>query len=133
MNVGGGCITAVVPETVGLPAEYFLIRGIFLDTRGPLMIDAESVWGFRVMVLTQGHDISNGVVGAVVDKGVVVEKGAWIGSGALLNNCHIREGAIVAAGAVVRSQTVEPYTMVEGNPARVIKRWDEARREWARV
>lgn len=133
MNVGGGCITGPLPDTVHLPAEYFLVRGIFLDCRGPVVIDAESVWGYRIMVLTRSHDISEGKVGVVIPKPVVVERGAWIGSGAILYNCRIREGAVVAAGSVVRSMTVGPYTMVEGNPARVVKVWNEARRQWCKV
>ena len=133
MNVGGGCIVGTLPESVQLPADYFLVRGIFLECRGPVEIDAESTWGYRVTVLTRSHDITEGKPGAVIPKPVKVDKGAWIGSCAVLYNCHIQEGAIVAAGAVVRSRTVEPYTMVEGNPARVVKRWDETRREWCKV
>jgi acetyltransferase-like isoleucine patch superfamily enzyme len=133
VNVGGGCITAELPESVQLPADYFLIRGIFLDCRGHLEIAESSIWGCRVMVLTQSHDITSGKPEAVVNKSVVVERGAWIGSGALLYNCRIRHGAIVAAGAVVRNQTVEPHTMVEGNPARVIKRWDKGEGKWIAV
>jgi maltose O-acetyltransferase len=90
-----------------------------------LEIDAGTIWGLFVRVLTESHDISfgPGVVGPVVPRGVYVEKGAWIGSEALLVGCRIGEGAIVAAGTVVRCQDVAPGVMVAGNPARVIARW----------
>lgn len=48
--------------------------------------------------------------------------GSWIGMRAmLLPGVTIGEGAVVAAGSVVTAD-VEPYTIVGGNPARVIKR-----------
>lgn len=46
---------------------------------------------------------------------------AWIGTGVtVLKGVTIGEGAIVAAGSVV-TKNVEPWTMVGGNPAVVIK------------
>ena len=132
MNVGGGCITDALPETVGLPAEYFLVRGIFLDCQGPVEIDASSIWGYRVMVLTRSHDVSDGKIGAVVPKPVAVERGAWIGSGAILYNCRIREGAIVAAGAVVEA-SVPPGCVYRRNGYTSPQRppdWRERRMAW---
>ncbi len=113
-----------LPPSVGLPREYFVKRGIFLDCRGPLAIHKASVWGFGVVVLTQSHNIKSGKVGAVVPYGVTIDAGAWIGSCALLAGCHIGAGAVVAAGTVVRGQDVAPRVMVAGNPARVIARWN---------
>lgn len=121
-----------LPATVGLPWEYFAQRGIFLDCRGPLVISAESLWGFRVRVYTESHDVSGGpgALGPTMPYGVQVDAGAWIGSEALLAGCHIGEGAIVAAGTVVRGQDVGPEVMVAGNPARVIAVWREVMGRW---
>ncbi|WP_431221558.1 CatB-related O-acetyltransferase [Serratia sp. L9] len=48
--------------------------------------------------------------------------GCWIGMRAMLMpGVKIGEGAIVAAGSVVTAD-VEPYAIVGGNPARIIKR-----------
>lgn len=47
---------------------------------------------------------------------------AWIGVGVtILKGVTIGEGAIVAAGSVV-TKDVEPWTMVGGNPTKIIKR-----------
>jgi UDP-2-acetamido-3-amino-2,3-dideoxy-glucuronate N-acetyltransferase len=51
-----------------------------------------------------------------------VDRGASIGSGAtILCDVTIGEGAIVGSGSVV-TRDVPPYTIVAGNPAKIIRR-----------
>lgn len=53
---------------------------------------------------------------------IIIKDDAWIGAGAIiLPDIEIGECSIVAAGAVV-THNVPAYTVVAGNPARVIKR-----------
>jgi acetyltransferase-like isoleucine patch superfamily enzyme len=57
-------------------------------------------------------------------KEVVIEKHVWIGFNAIvLRGVTIGEGAIVAAGTIV-TKDIPPYTLVAGNPCRVIKKID---------
>jgi acetyltransferase-like isoleucine patch superfamily enzyme len=52
---------------------------------------------------------------------VVVEDDVWIGTNCLiLKGVTIGRGAVIAAGAVV-TRSVPPFTVVAGNPARIIK------------
>jgi acetyltransferase-like isoleucine patch superfamily enzyme len=64
----------------------------------------------------------------VVLRPVIIDDYAWIASDVVLYNCHIGEGAVVSVGSVVRSRDVPPWTMVEGNPARIIARYEGG--EW---
>lgn len=58
--------------------------------------------------------------GEVAGAPVVIEDDVWIGCKAtILKGVRIGRGAIVAAGAVV-TRDVAPFTIVAGNPARVI-------------
>jgi virginiamycin A acetyltransferase len=55
-------------------------------------------------------------------KSLVIDHDAWIGAHAvILPGCqHIGVGAIVGAGSVV-TRDVEPYAIVAGNPARLVR------------
>lgn len=56
------------------------------------------------------------------DLKIVIENDVWIGYGSIIvSGVRIGRGAIVAAGSIVLKD-VEPYTIVAGNPAKVIKK-----------
>jgi acetyltransferase-like isoleucine patch superfamily enzyme len=60
----------------------------------------------------------------VAIKPVRIRERAWIGARAIIaKGVEIGEGGVVAAGAVV-TRNVDPYTIVAGNPARVVRELD---------
>lgn len=68
----------------------------------------------------------------IPSKAIRVSRGAWIGARSIiLKGVTVGEGAIVGAGSVV-TKNVEPYTVVGGNPARVLKVIPESDRGKAR-
>lgn len=70
----------------------------------------------------------------IIHKGpVVIGKGSWLAFGChILSGVKIGEHCVVAANAVV-TKDVPPYSVVAGNPARIVKRYDFDRREWIKV
>lgn len=65
--------------------------------------------------------------GQAINKGdVIIGNDVWIGCNAIiLSGVKIMDGAVIGAGSVV-TKDVEPYTIVAGNPAKVIrKRFDD--------
>ena len=92
----------------------------FLDGRGGLTIGNNVDLTPGVRILTEGHDIDSPDY-ATVTKPVQICDHVVIGSWALIMpGVTLGEGAVVGAGSVV-TRTVEPYTVVAGNPA-VVKR-----------
>ena len=63
---------------------------------------------------------------AIPSRPIRVCRGAWIGARSIiLKGVTVGEGAIVGAGSVV-TKDVEPFTMVGGNPARLLRRLESA-------
>ncbi len=52
---------------------------------------------------------------------IIIKDDVWIGQNAIIcSGVHIGQGAVIAAGAVV-TKDVEPYAIVAGNPAKLIR------------
>jgi len=61
----------------------------------------------------------------IVTAPVIIEDDAWLGTGCvILPGVTVGRGAIVGAGAVV-SRNVEPYTVVAGIPAKLVRRLEQ--------
>ena len=101
--------------------------GIDCELIGHVDIGRNVMMGPRVTILTQNHNFLDTSVpmieqGRAESRPVVVEDDVWIGLGAIiLPGTRIGRGAVVAAGAVV-TKSVDPWTIVGGNPARPIRR-----------
>lgn len=128
------CLGQFSERKAGHSEHYFAERYSWLDFRGELSIDPTVQFGFCNMIITQSHDITTGEWRVpVVNKKVTIGAHAWITSRCMLYNCEIGHHAIVACGAVVRNMTVPPYTIVEGNPAKVVAKWNDETKKWERV
>ena len=109
-------------EDVYFPADI-KISQVFVRNQGKLTLgDRVSIGPGVIFILNSGANASR-IRTKIPEKEPFIKVGAdaWIGAGAIiLPGITIGEGAVVGAGAVV-TKNVEPYTVVAGNPAHVIR------------
>jgi acetyltransferase-like isoleucine patch superfamily enzyme len=68
--------------------------------------------------------VRQGTKGPEFAKPITVGSDTWVGGGAIiLPGVSIGNNCVVGAGSVV-TKDVAPYTVVAGNPARVVRRLD---------
>ena len=64
---------------------------------------------------------------------IVIDDDVWVGANSIITKgVKIGTHSIVAGGSVV-TKNVDSYTIVAGNPARTIKRYNHSRGEWEKV
>ena len=64
---------------------------------------------------------------------IIIEDDVWVGVNAVIvPSVRIGKHAIVAAGAVV-TRSVPPYSLVAGNPAKVLKQYNFKTKHWEKV
>ncbi|MCL4183311.1 MAG: acyltransferase [Burkholderiaceae bacterium] len=124
--LGRGSILTCNRSTISIGGFVSIGPYCFLVSRSRLSIGSNVAIGAGTYLLGGGHahdDVDTPVIRqARTSQGIVVEDGAWIGIGAkILDGVTIGQHSIVGAGAVV-SKDVPPWSVVLGNPARVVEK-----------
>ncbi|NLG71705.1 MAG: acyltransferase [Chloroflexi bacterium] len=109
-----------------LIGEYCVIRG-----QGGVQIGDRVYTSPFTQIIAVNHVFDDPsrpfVEQGITAEGIVIEDDVWLGAGAVITDgVRIGKGAVVAAGAVV-TRDVEPYTVVGGVPARVIRQVGDQR------
>lgn len=70
----------------------------------------------------------------LITKGpIIIEDQCWLGfSCEILSGVHIGRHSIIAARAVV-TKDVPPYSIVAGNPARIVKQYNFETKKWEKI
>ncbi|MGL5056657.1 MAG: CatB-related O-acetyltransferase [Fusobacteriaceae bacterium] len=103
-------------EKEGLEIGNFvsIAEGVKFILGGNHEVNTFTTYPFRVMILQEKIE-------AWTKGPIVIKDDVWIGMDSLiLSGVTIGQGAIIAAGSVITKDVV-PYSIVGGNPAKVIK------------
>ena len=101
---------------------------------GPVTIGSHVIMAQHVVLSGLNHSYENVDIPIrdqpVTVRPIVVEDECWIGANVTITaGVTIGRHSVVAGGSVV-TRSVAPYTVVGGNPARVLKHYDPASGQW---
>ena len=106
-------------------AHHIKIGKNVLTSPNVLIIDNDHVYEkINIPVIQQGFSSKGGIE---------IGDGCWIAYNAvILGNVKIGKQSVLGAGSVV-AENIPPFSIVVGNPARVVKKYDFNQKEWIRV
>lgn len=113
--------TADFGKNITIGKNVFFNSGCRFQDQGGIVIGDGVLIGHNVVIATINHGLDPKEERKNHYAPVAIGNHAWIGSNAtILPGVTVGEWAVVAAGSVV-TKNVEPYTVVGGVPAKVIK------------
>jgi putative colanic acid biosynthesis acetyltransferase WcaF len=93
---------------------------VFIYSLGKVRIGKHATLSYRTHVCAGSHDLDDPAL-PLLKPPVCIEEGVWIGTEAFIGpGVTIGRGAVVGARSVV-VKDVEPFNVVAGNPARMIR------------
>jgi len=115
----------------------YIGHNVTISCANCIEIGSDVTFGDNVYIADNAHSYED--IGANIYKQplklgkIMIGDRAWIGKNAVIaNNVVIGEHSIVGANSFV-SKSVDPYTIVAGNPARVLKRYDHLTKKWSSI
>ena len=109
-----------------------------LSALNSITIEENVVFGPGVVVVDHCHNYSNIDIpitnqGIISNGKILIQSGSWVGSNSVIYSSKIDlvigKNSVVAANSVVR-HSVPAYSVVSGNPAKVIKQFDFKENKW---
>jgi len=119
------------PEKIRIGDFCKIGEGAYVDGSGGVTIGRCTIIGPHVTIITANHRYEETDLlpfdNVMLARPVTIGPYCWIGRGVMiLPGVTVGEAAVIAAGSVV-TKDVEPYAVVGGNPARLIKKRDIAK------
>jgi acetyltransferase-like isoleucine patch superfamily enzyme len=116
-------------------------RRCMITAKNCVELKEDVLLGPAVVIADHGHEFA-GVDRPIHAQGLTpggtvrIERNCWLGYGAAIvctsGQLIIGRNSVVGANSVV-SRSVPPYSVVAGNPARIVRQFDEKSGKWERV
>jgi acetyltransferase-like isoleucine patch superfamily enzyme len=113
-------------------------RHSVISAKNQIHIQRNTIFGPSVLVMDHNHAFEDvtvpiGLQPMTPGGTIRIEEGCWIGFGAAIicsrGELVIGRGSVVGANSVV-SRSVPAFSVVTGNPAKVVKQYDPAKKAW---
>lgn len=104
---------------------------------GPVTIGNDVILAQNIVISGLNHgykDVSRPIhLQPVTTAHIIIEDECWIGANAVITaGVTIGKHSVIAAGAIV-TKDIPPFSVAVGNPARVIRQYNHATKEWESV
>jgi acetyltransferase-like isoleucine patch superfamily enzyme len=113
-------------------------RRSVISAKNQIRIMRNTIFAPSVLVMDHNHafeDVTVPIAGQPMTPGgtIRIEEGCWIGFGAAIlcskGELVIGQGSVVGANSVV-CRSVPAYSVVAGNPAKIVKQYDPEKKIW---
>jgi acetyltransferase-like isoleucine patch superfamily enzyme len=113
-------------------------RRSVISAKNQIHIQRNTIFGPSVLIMDHNHAFENVTLPIahqpMTPGGTIrIEQGCWIGFGAAIicgrGELVIGRGSVVGANSVV-TRSVPPYSVVSGNPAKIVKQYDPVKQAW---
>lgn len=134
----------VSPEAQGSePALVFedrcvIARNTTISAKNSIHLEENVILSPSVLIMDHSHEYQD-VTRPIEEQGVTeggrirIGQGTWIGQGAAIvcnkGELVLGSNCVVAANSVV-TRSYPPYSVISGNPARVVQQFDQVKQTW---
>jgi acetyltransferase-like isoleucine patch superfamily enzyme len=115
-------------------------RRCMISAMNSVRIEQNVILSPSILIMDHNHAFEDITV-PIRDQGIThggtirIEEGCWIGLGVAIvcnqGELVIGKNSVIGANSVL-TRSVPPYSVVAGNPAKVVKQFDASREEWSR-
>lgn len=111
-----------------------------ISSKNRIVLEGDVLLAPSVLIMDHNHEFSDRelpihVQGITEGGTITIERNCWLGYGAVVVCTHgqltLGRNSVVGANAVV-TQSFPPFSVVAGNPAKLLKNYDQQTRKWIR-
>jgi acetyltransferase-like isoleucine patch superfamily enzyme len=139
LNVAYGSESSSPKIVIGTGCQ--IGRRSTISSRNEIILEANVLLAPSVLIMDHNHEFSNTEMpihsqGLTAGGRIVIGRNSWLGHGAVVicsrNDLILGRNSVVAANAVV-TRSFPDFSVVAGNPAKLVRKFDQEVGRWVRI